>query len=63
MSSYTVIAYLSSARSMGSKEPLHVVDKEKTAKELSPIINMSDGSIVIDVIDTSSMMCNITIIT
>lgn len=27
-----------------------------------PIINMSDGSIVIDVIDENSMMCNITII-
>lgn len=46
MSSYTVIAYLSSARSMGSKEPLHVVDKEKTAKELSPIINMSEEKIL-----------------
>ncbi len=46
MTSYTVIAYLSSARSVGSKEPLHVVDKEKTAKELSPIINMSEEKIL-----------------
>ena len=46
MSSYTVIAYLSSARSMGSKVPLHVVDKELTAKKLSPIINMSEERIL-----------------
>ena len=46
MSSYTVIAYLSSARSMGSKVPLHVVDKEYTAKALSPIINMSEERIL-----------------
>ena len=46
MSSYTVIAYLSSARSMGSSVPLHVVDKKLTAEKLSPIINMSEEKIL-----------------
>lgn len=46
MTSYTVIAYLSESRSNGSSVPLHVVDKEKTAKELSPIINMSEEKIL-----------------
>ena len=39
----------------------YLEDNEKIVSSI-PIINMSDGSIVIDVIDTSSMMCNITII-
>ena len=46
MTSYTVIAYLSESRSVGSDVPLHVIDKEKTAKELSPIINMSEEKIL-----------------
>lgn len=40
--SYTVIAYLSPKRSEGSKKPKHVVDKEATAKSLSPVLNMSE---------------------
>ncbi|MEG0266522.1 MAG: penicillin-binding protein [Bacilli bacterium] len=41
VSSYTVIAYLSETRTGQNKDPLHVVDKEKTAEQLSPILNMS----------------------
>lgn len=40
VASYTVIAYLSESRSENSKVPLHVVDKEKTASLLAPLINM-----------------------
>lgn len=46
VNSYTVIAYLSESRSEGFKTPQHVVDKEKTAKELSPIIGMSEEAIL-----------------
>lgn len=42
VSSYTVIAYLSANRTGSSTTPLHVVDKEKTAKELAPILNMTE---------------------
>ena len=47
VNSYTVIAYLSESRSEGFKNPQHVVDKEKTAKELSPILGMSEESILL----------------
>ena len=40
VASYTVIAYLDEKRSENSKVPLHVVDKDKTAEQLSPLINM-----------------------
>ena len=46
VSSYTVIAYLSESRTGKSKTPLHVVDKELTAKKLSPILNMSEEYIL-----------------
>lgn len=46
VNSYTVIAYLSESRSEGFKTPQHVVDKERTAKELSPIIGMSEEAIL-----------------
>lgn len=46
VNSYTVIAYLDESRSEGFKTPQHVVDKEETAKELSPIINMSEEAIL-----------------
>lgn len=46
VNSYTVIAYLSESRSEGFKTPQHVVDKEMTAKELSPIIGMSEEAIL-----------------
>jgi len=44
--SYTVIAYLSSSRTKDAKRPQHVVDKEGTAKALSPMINMSEEYIL-----------------
>lgn len=44
--SYTVIAYLSSSRTKNENNPQHVVDKEKTARELSPIINMTEENIL-----------------
>lgn len=44
--SYTVIAYLSPKRSEGSKKPKHVVDKEATAKALSPILGMSEDDLL-----------------
>lgn len=46
INSYTVVAYLSESRSKGFKTPQHVVDKEKTAKELSPILGMSEEAIL-----------------
>ena len=44
--SYTVIAYLDSSRSKNSTTPRHVVDKEETAKKLSPLINMTSERIL-----------------
>lgn len=44
--SYTVIAYLSSSRTKNDKKPEHVVDKELTARELSPLIRMSEEAIM-----------------
>lgn len=38
MNSYTVIAYLSSNRTSDEENPQHVVDKEKTANLLSPLL-------------------------
>jgi len=46
VSSYTVVAYLDPEYSKDSDVPLHVVDKEETAKALSPIINMSEEAIL-----------------
>lgn len=40
VASYTVIAYLDKSRSEGSKTPLHVVDPDITASQLSPYLNM-----------------------
>ena len=39
----------------------YIEDNSKIISSI-PIINMQDGSIVIDIIDDSSMMCNITVI-
>lgn len=44
--SYTVIAYLSSSRTKDITKPKHVVDKEGTARALSPILNMSEEYIL-----------------
>lgn len=46
ISSYTVIAYLDESRSSNSTVPLHVVDKEKTAHELAPILNMTEEQLL-----------------
>lgn len=46
VSSYTVIAYLSESRTGSSNIPLHVVDKEATARALSPVLNMSEEALL-----------------
>ena len=46
VNSYTVIAYLSASRTENMDHPHHVVDKEYTAKMLSPLINMSEERIL-----------------
>ena len=46
VNSYTVIAYLSPSRTEDMSHPYHVVDKEYTAKMLSPLINMSEERII-----------------
>lgn len=46
INSYTVIAFLDESRSEGFNTPQHVVDKELTAKKLSPIIGMSEEAIL-----------------
>lgn len=45
VNSYTVIAYLSDTRTTDPNFPKHVVDIERTAKELSPLINMKVDTI------------------
>jgi len=46
VASYKIIAYLSEARTDKKDNPQHVVDKEKTAKELSPILGISEEDIL-----------------
>lgn len=46
VSSYTVIAYLSPKRTGSNPEPLHVVDVELTAQKLSPILNMTEETLI-----------------
>lgn len=46
VASYTVIAYLDESRTGSSTTLYHVVDKEKTAEALSPIIHMSVDAIL-----------------
>lgn len=46
VNSYTVIAYLDESRTTDPSKPYHVVDKERTAELLSPIINMSKKRIL-----------------
>jgi len=46
VTSYTVSAALDPKLSINSKIPHHVVDKEKTARELAPILNISEQSIL-----------------
>lgn len=46
VSSYTVIAFLDSSRTTNNNYPKHVVDKEETAKKLSPVLNMSEEQLL-----------------
>lgn len=46
VSSYKLIAYLSPSRTTNENRPQHVVDKEKTAKELAPILGLSETEIL-----------------
>ncbi len=46
VSSYTIIAYLDPKRTENESKPQHVVDKENTAKQLAPILGMSEEEIL-----------------
>lgn len=46
VSSYKLIAYLSEKRTENKNRPQHVVDKEKTAKALAPILDMEEADIL-----------------
>lgn len=46
VSSYKLIAYLDEKRTTNEKKPQHVVDKERTAKELAPILGMEEEKIL-----------------
>ena len=46
VSSYKLIAYLDSKRTTDKKNPQHVVDKEKTAKALAPILGMEEEEVL-----------------
>lgn len=46
VTAYTVIAFLDETRTTNQTNPKHVVDKELTARTLSPIINMSEKTIL-----------------
>lgn len=51
--SYTVIAYLSSARTTDKDNPQHVIDKQKTAEALSPILGMTT-TYILGLLDTDA---------
>jgi Cell division protein FtsI/penicillin-binding protein 2 len=57
VNSYTVIAYLEESRTTDIKNPHHVVDKEKTAELLSPLINMKKETIL-SLLNTMVETCN-----
>ena len=46
VSSYKLIAYLSESRTINKNKPQHVVDKEKTARELAPILGIEEQEIL-----------------
>lgn len=46
VTSYTVIAYLDESRTTDSKYPKHVVDKEKTAEALAPVLSMEKDTLL-----------------
>lgn len=47
VSSYKIIAYLDSSRTTKESNPQHVVDKEMTAKALSPILGISEDELMV----------------
>ncbi len=57
VNSYTVIAYLDSSRTKDPERPYHVVDKEKTAELLSPLINMTKEKIL-KLLNSTYESCN-----
>lgn len=57
VNSYTVIAYLSADRTTDNNNPHHVVDKELTAKKLSPLINMTEKRIL-EILNTKIKTCD-----
>ena len=46
VSSYKLIAYLDSKRTTNKDKPQHVVDKEKTAEALAPILDMTKEEVL-----------------
>lgn len=46
VSSYKLIAYLDPKRTTNEKKPQHVVDKEKTAEKLAPILGMEKEEVL-----------------
>ena len=46
VASYKLIAYLDSKRTTDKDNPQHVVDKEKTAKDLAPILGMTEEEVM-----------------
>ncbi len=46
VASYKLIAYLDPKRTTNKKKPQHIVDKEQTAKQLAPILQMSEEEIL-----------------
>ena len=57
VNSYTVIAYLDPSRTKDPERPYHVVDKEKTAELLSPLINMTKEKIL-KLLNSTYRSCN-----
>ena len=46
VAAYKIIAYLDAKRTTNKDNPQHVVDKEKTAKELAPILGIEEEEIL-----------------
>ena len=57
VNSYTVIAYLDPSRTKDESRPYHVVNKEETAKKLSPLINMTEKRIL-SLLNTTIESCD-----
>ncbi len=57
VNSYTVIAYLDPSRTKDINRPYHVINKEETAKKLSPLINMTD-KYILSLLNTKIKSCN-----